>query len=570
MKSFINHAVSSIVLSSALGVSVSASPTPQGPTVKIANGTVYGVHSNTWKQDFFLGIPFAQPPVGDLRFRPAQHINVTKDIQAKAYGPTCYGYGGDNLGYNASEDCLTLNVVRPSGIDSKKPLPIAVWIHGGGFVEGSSSNKRYNMTFLVEQSVKMGSPIIGVSINYRLAGWGFLSGRQVADTANLNLGLKDQRVALHWVQENIASFGGNPKKVTIFGESAGGFSVGFQQIAYSGRDDGLFSGAIMESGTAVHYKPFPHPDTYQKNYDTVLQATGCAGATDSLQCLRTVDARKLSDAFNTTSALEFSPVIDGEFIADLGSRLLSQGKYVKVPTIAGTTSDEGASFGALHIDTEQQIKDYLASATHFKNETIDQILKIYDPTVSVPPAENFTHPDQGTALYGKEYHRVAAIVGDLMFIAGRRFTVQTMASQNTPVWSYRFRTVSNGFADWLRSPHFSEVAYVFNNVDMVGYGGPGNQYPGEGPAPLGGPNAAEYRKLADYMSKSWIRFFNNGDPSVGKSLAKDDVKWIKYREGSGKSQIVFDIAPHATYMETDDYREQGMAFMISKFAEDGI
>ncbi|KAF3919217.1 Cholinesterase [Arthrobotrys entomopaga] len=550
MKSFINHALSSIVVSSALQIGVSASPTPQGTTVKIANGTVYGAHSSTWNQDFFLGIPYAQPPVGDLRFRPAQHINVKRDFQATEYGPTCYGYGGDNVGYKGSED-------------------FAVWIHGGGFIMGSGSNKRYNMTFLVDQSVKMGSPIIGVSMNYRLAGWGFLSGRQVADTMNLNLGLKDQRVALHWVQENIASFGGNPKKVTIFGESAGGFSVGYQQIAYDGRDDGLFSGAIMQSGNPVNYKPFPQSDTYQKNYEAVLQATGCAGAADGLNCLRTVDTKKLNDAFNTTSALEFGPVVDGEFIASIGSEALSQGKYVKIPTIVGTTSDEGASFGALNLDTEQQIRDYLASTTNFKNGTIDQILKLYNPSVSVPPAENFTHPDQGTALYGKEYHRVAAIVGDLMFIAGRRYTVQTMAAQNTPVWSYRFRAASNGFAEWLRSPHFSEVAYVFNNINMEGYKA-GDVYPGESSEPLGGPNAAEYRRLADYMSKSWIRFFTNGDPGAGQSLAKDDVKWIKYQEGSGKSQIVFDIAPHATYMETDDYREQGMAFMISKFSENGI
>ncbi|EPS45987.1 hypothetical protein H072_45 [Dactylellina haptotyla CBS 200.50] len=576
MKNFIVQAISSLTVFSALQISTIVSATPldatnQGPKVKIANGTVYGVHNDVWNQDYFLSIPYAQAPVGNLRFRPAQHIRVKRDFQAKEYGPFCYAYGGETIGYNVSEDCLTLNIIRPADISPRSygKLPVAVWIHGGGFVGGSANNRRYNLTFMVDQSVKMGTPIIGMAINYRVAGWGFLSGRQVAGTKNLNLGLRDQRVALHWIQENIAAFGGDPEKVTIFGESAGAFSVGFQQIAYNGRDDGLFRGAIMQSGSPVMYRPFPFPDTNQKNYDAVIEATGCAEASDSLQCLRAVDVELLNKALNTTSGMEFQPVIDGEFITSLGSQALLSGRYVKVPTIVGSTSDEGASFSQFGFDDEQQIKNWLTTTTKFTNKTIDRLLELYDKTVSIPPAENFTHPNDGTKKYGKEYHRVAALNGDLMFIAGRRHVAEVLSAQDVPVWSYRFRTAPNGFSPWLRSPHYSEVAFVFYNLYAEGYKSPVT-WDGESQDPLGGPNAAEYRKLADYMSKSWIRFFVNGDPSVGRGVNKDDVKWLKYKDGNGKSQIVFDIAPHSTYMETDDYRKEGMGYIIKNFLQNGI
>jgi carboxylesterase type B len=164
----------------------------------------------------------------------------------------CYGYGSDQWNYAVSEDCLYINVVRPSGYEHEK-LPVAFWIHGGGFNQGGGVDQRYNASFMVKNSVDIGKPIIQVSINYRLSVWGFLSGSQeLVDAGGLNLGLRDQRLALQWVQENIKSFGGDSSQVTIYGESAGGASVGFHLTAYSGRDDKLFRGAIMQSGTNLH------------------------------------------------------------------------------------------------------------------------------------------------------------------------------------------------------------------------------------------------------------------------------------------------------------------------------
>lgn len=166
-------------------------------------------------------------------------------------------------------DCLTVDIVRPSGTESCAGLPVLVWIYGGGitlytlppdisfrsrgigFDAGGSADPRYNTSYLVNASAVIQKPIILVSINYRVGGWGFLASREVLAAGESNIGLFDQRLALRWIQENIGAFGGDPKKVTISGESAGGFSVGYHLTAFDGRNDGLFRAVIMQSGNAL-------------------------------------------------------------------------------------------------------------------------------------------------------------------------------------------------------------------------------------------------------------------------------------------------------------------------------
>ncbi|KAF3918985.1 Acetylcholinesterase [Dactylellina cionopaga] len=421
---------------------------------------------------------------------------------------------------------------------------------------------------MVDQSVKLGTPMIGIAINYRLGGLGFISSRQVAGTKNLNLGIKDQRLALHWVQENIGAFGGDPKKVTLFGQSAGALSVGIHQLAYGGRDDGLFRGTIMQSSATVYFKPMPFPDTYQTSYDFVIDTLGCTDALESLQCLRAVDIGLLNAAFNTSSGAFANPVIDGDLIKGLASQELKAGRYVKVPSIIGATDDEGASYarGVVPVNTEQELRNYLVANTLYKPHTIDRLLQIYDSSASIPPAENFTHPDQGTTLYGAQYHRLAAIITDLWFSASKRYTAQTFASHDVPVWTYRSRVTQNGFPDWLRAGHFTEIAFVFYNFIAPSYDiSPASVV--SVPNPLGGPNAAELKKLADFMSKSWVRFIASGDPSAGIT-SRTEVKWPKYN--GGQRQIVFDVAPNSTYIEKDDYRKEGIQLMINHMLQNAV
>lgn len=191
----------------------------------------------------------------------------------------------------------------------------------------------------MENSVKIGKPIIAVSVNYRLSGWGFLSSQAVSASGNTNVGLRDQRLALHWIQENIAGFGGDSSKVTIWGESAGAVSVGWHLTAYNGRDDRLFRAAIMQSGGPINYNTYKVEADYQPTYDALLDVTGCGIAVDTLDCLRHAPFSILNEFFNTTDGGMWNPVpiVDGDFIQRWGSIQLKQGDFVHVP-VSTTTS----------------------------------------------------------------------------------------------------------------------------------------------------------------------------------------------------------------------------------------
>ena len=385
-------------------------PIPGAPIAIVRNGSYYGVHNDHFYQDLFLGVPFAQPPVGDLRLQVPQSLNQSWSgyHNATQYGYACYGYGEDTFigGHNyVSEDCLTLNIVRPSGYEGQE-LPVAVWIYGGGWFEGTSLDPRYNLSFIVEQSVKINKPIIGVSINYRLSAWGFLYSEEIVKAGVANLGLRDQRLALHWLQENIAPFGGNPSKVTIWGESSGAASVGFQILAFDGRDDKLFSGAISESGPAWGVGMIdPTISIAEQVYQNVTAALGCANATDKLACLRLVPTSEFNAVVNSSGDTEdyydlyFGPLIDNDIVARDGISQLEDGSFVKVPYIMGDNSDEGTDFVPFGLNTDQDLIEYLAGY-NFSNSTISDLLTLYPQNSSslIPashPAQfNHRHPIQ--------------------------------------------------------------------------------------------------------------------------------------------------------------------------------
>jgi cholinesterase len=219
-------------------------------------------------------------------------------------------------------------------------------------------------------AVVPGKPFIAVTLNYRLAAWGFITSMEVAGTGNTNLGLRDQRLALHWIQENIRAFGGDPNKVTIWGESAGAMSVGYHLIAYGGRDDGLFRAGILESGGPIT-PSLVNITQMQNSYDLLVAQTNCSQSPDSLQCMRELPFETLNAVLNntqnvagsaSTSSFQFSsPVVDGDLIRDWGSVQLNRSQFVKVAILAGTNTDEGASFGPVGINTTEQFSEYLTS-----------------------------------------------------------------------------------------------------------------------------------------------------------------------------------------------------------------
>jgi carboxylesterase type B len=199
-----------------------------GPLVAVRNGTYEGLHLPSFGQDVFLGIPYAQDTGSENRFLVPQSLDETWNgtRPAKQYGHACPDHQPSTPAmYGMSENCLSINIVRPSSITANTSLPVVVWIHGGSYQVGTSSLPNYNLTYLVQRSVEIGKPIIATSINYRKGGWGMLYSREVQGSGNANLSLRDMRKALAWVSENIGTFGGDRGNVTIWGESAGSFAI---------------------------------------------------------------------------------------------------------------------------------------------------------------------------------------------------------------------------------------------------------------------------------------------------------------------------------------------------------
>ena len=397
------------------------------PIAQVRNGTLAGYNVPAYGQDFFLGIPYAQAPVGQLRLANPQSLNGTFQggkQDATEYYPSCVGYGTDDDGYPVSEDCLALNVIRPEGTEASERLPVAVWIHGGGDSEGGSRDERYNLSFIVQNSAEMGKPIIAASLNYRLAQWGFLAGDEIQEAGVANLGLKDQRLALHWIHENIGAFGGDPAKVTIWGESSGGGSVVYHSILYGGRDDHLYRGVISESYFANNNEA--NATAYNEWYAEVVTAAGCAAGPGSLECLRNAPFATLNTAFSATlgSSPGPGPVLDGALLTELTSEALGCGRFVRAPILIGgkradrrrgrctdrvpANFDEGTAFAVSGINTDEQF-DATVAALGPDTGAVAEIAELYPdiPALGIPGTERGRPPANESSL-GSQWKRSGA------------------------------------------------------------------------------------------------------------------------------------------------------------------
>ncbi|PVH73308.1 putative extracellular lipase [Cadophora sp. DSE1049] len=555
---------------------VLAVPTaPKAATVVINNGTVGGKYVDSYKQDHFLGIPFAQPPLGDLRFNLPQPINKTwnETLNATAYGPMCTQYllpivldpANYTEWYPQSEDCLTLNVVRPTGTLNKAKLPVMVYLYGGGFQgrsfptleeenvltssqEGGTSDARYNMSYMLQDAVNMGEPAIMVSVNYRLKGWGFLAGETVRGQGLNNVGLHDQRLALQWIQENIAAFGGDASRVTLFGESAGAISIGYHLLAYGGRDDKLFSAAVCQSGGPWFFGTYTTGEEDEATYQSILTATNCTTSHDTLQCLREAPFDVLNTAF---AAASFLPTIDGGLIPEYNSVALAKGNFVKVPLIIGSNTDEGKIF-TVPVTKRQRILEN-------NNETLDTLITLYPF-----PGSSSLHGQSDDTLipagFGSQFNRVGRWMGDAMFTAGRRYTCELWAQHGVPCYSYRFNTVPADTDPIERgATHFMEVAFVFNNVP--GTGMDVSAYSVE-PA----SRAESYKAVGELMSRMWMAFAATHSPNNHK-LSSFNTTWPAYTLDA-PSNIVFD-GNTTSFIEKDDYRSEALKFIIDSALDFG-
>ncbi|KAI0171988.1 alpha/beta-hydrolase [Hypoxylon sp. FL1284] len=535
------------------------------PVVSVKNGSYEGLYLPAFDQDIFLGIPYAQDTGGKNRFRIPQVLDETWDgtREAKAYGPGCPDYHiPAEVLHGMSEDCLSINVVRPAGLPANATrLPVMLWIHGGAYQYGGSAQPQYNLTYLVQKSVDIGLPVIGASINYRKGAWGNMYSIEIQGSGNTNLALRDMRKALAWIQENIENFGGNSSSVTIWGQSAGSFAVGQLLMSYGGRSDGLFHRSIQESGSATTAW-CNGTEWYQPLYDKIVDQVNCSSVPDTLECLRTVDYDVLYPFMNSsaTPGPGYYPTVDGDVLPNYPSELLRAGRFAHVPHIYGTTSDEGTDNAPAGIDTDDDLRSFLltGSGFGFPNTTVDRILELYpdDPAQGVPVgtgAERF-------AELGRQYKRAAAVVGDVFYHAPRRFDARLYAPR-APTYVYRFNTrpweedgteeasasITDGRdGDGGLAPaykgveHFSEVAFVFANPTTLG------------PWPA-------YRALSDRLSAMWIRFAHVGDPN-GPGLPR----WPRYND-DGKDvglNLVLQTDPQGgPYVEEDMYRLAGREYL---------
>lgn len=321
----------------------------------------------------FKGIPFAKPPVGDLRWREPQPVEKWSGVRkADEFGPRCMQRTGPGADYwfrssGMSEDCLYLNVWTPAKSE-KERLPVLVYIYGGGFQNGDGSEPRYDGASMASKG------IVAVTVNYRLNIFGFFAHPELTKEsphrASGNYGFLDQAAALRWVQENIAAFGGDPKKVTIAGESAGSISV--SALMASPLSKGLINGAIGESGALIStLPPRPLAET-EKDGEQFAASAGAA----SLKALRAMTAEQIQEAASKGPGMRFRPNLDGYFLPKPLKDIFSAGEQAKVPLLAGSNTEEMNARAVLG-SNEPTPENFANAVRKLYGAHADEVLKAY-------------------------------------------------------------------------------------------------------------------------------------------------------------------------------------------------
>lgn len=467
--------------------------------VKTHSGKVQGTMSIDGQVRAFLGVPFAAPPVGPLRWKAPQPVARWHGVRAATgFGSRCMqpGIFPDMIFHDPgpSEDCLTLNVWTPAQKKRAK-LPVMVWIFGGGFVAGGTSEARQDGEYLARKGV------IVVSMNYRLGIFGFFAHPELAaespNHASGNYGLIDQVAALQWVRRNIAAFGGDPKNVTIFGESAGSISVSAQMA--SPLAQGLFVHAIGESGGALTGPHLTFPTLADSEQQDVEFAQNAFGTT-SLASLRAVPADQLMHAAAARPAHgpRFWPNIDGAFLPESVAAIYAAGKQAHVPLLAGWNKDEGSGT-VLEEKEKPTVASLQAMAQKEFGVQAPAFLLAYDAS------------NADAAL------RVAEDYSGDRFIAYATWAwlEAQVKTGVAPVYRYRFDLGSPGdvyHSAAIGAFHSDDIEYVFGTLNSR----------------KGAVWRPEDYKLSDLIQTYWTNFAKSGDPN-GATLPQ----WPTYNASGG-------------------------------------
>lgn len=469
----------------ALGLAAAAQAQAQGgEVVKVESGQLQGVVQDGVLA--FKGVPFAAPPVGDLRWRPPQPAAKWSGIRsAAAYGHDCaqkpFPSDAAPLGTEPAEDCLVLNVWRPAGAPANAKLPVMVWIYGGGFVNGGSSPEVYSGHQFAKQGV------VVVSFNYRVGRFGFFAhpalSKENPGGPLGNYGFMDQIAALNWVQRNIGAFGGDPGNVTIFGESAGGFSI--HTLMTTPAAKGLFHKAIVESGGGrgninpgrrVSGQAPGGPPSGEQVGLAFAKGVGVEGEDASaLAALRKLPAETIVSGLNMMTMFTptyAGPMVDGQIVVDEPGKIYAAGGGANVPLIVGANSmDIGFSMA----------------------KSMDEVFAPFGAERRAAAEAAFDPGKSG------DVRKVGTLVAsDTMMVEPARFVAKAWAKAGRPVYAYRFSYVADSMRkEWPGAPHATEIPYVFDTVKAK-YG-----------EALSGSDAA----MAQLTSAYWVAFAKSGDPN---------------------------------------------------------
>ncbi|KAH7371784.1 carboxylesterase [Cadophora sp. MPI-SDFR-AT-0126] len=462
----------------------------------------------------WLGLRYAAPPLGDLRFAAPQNPLKVSGVQnATQNGPIClpqqptdWTVTGGSTRFTTSEDCLYTSVFAPTDADTNSELPVMFFIQGGGF--GSLSSANWDPTEIVREE-----NVIVVQFNYRVGPYGFLQGEEVRSGGSLNNGIKDMIKALEWVQEHIKQFGGNPKQVVLNGVSAGGSAVGLLMAA--SLDNPPFVGGISESGGWVTMRTM---DQGQEQYDCLVKDKNCTGTADTLACLRALPSRDVM-----TSNCWFNPGIDEELYKDSMVNLFKQGIYSKVPTIWGSCKNEGTKYSV------PESTDTVEDANKW--------LKGNDPTLSnssLAILDNIYINKNETVFpnAGRKWRQTANAIADI----GNNCIVKNIqdyiSRDSVPTYNYKYAVLdpadeAAGYGAW----HTVEVYAVWgpNRTD-------------------GGPPASYYTTNAPIISvvrKYWMSFVRTLDPNSDRLEGAAD--WIPYTGDATRERLF--IQTNNTKME---------------------
>ncbi|RFU25456.1 hypothetical protein B7463_g10886, partial [Scytalidium lignicola] len=438
----------------------------------------------------WLGMRYAAPPLGDLRFRAPQDPTPNPTLQiADTFGDVCLSTGAITITDGFSEDCLFVDVFAPT--HPNHPLPVYVYIQGGGF--NSNSNANYNGSGLVTAS---DLNIVVVTFNYRVGPYGFLASKEVQEEGDLNIGLKDQRKVFEWVQKYIREFGGNPNSVTLGGSSAGAASIDLHLSAYGGRNDNLFHAAAAESQS---FGVLFTVEGSQYQYDALVARAGCSSAEDTLSCLRGLTTAELQAVnINIPSPngggdpplYMYSNVVDGDFTTDFTYKLYQKGKFIRVPVIFGDDTNGGTIFTPKDTDNVTAMNRFLKDQyPNLTNAQLARIDKYY------PEAQQFPNS-------GRYWRAVSNAYGQMRYMCPGLYISSAYSKSLIPSWNYRYNVEDpDQVASGLGVPHTVETNAIW---------GPENV---NGGAPASYSTSLNHN-IVPLMQGYWTSFIRTHDPNI--------------------------------------------------------